>query len=217
MLKAGKILVALISLSAVGVLAGGAGQKAGHTGFLKNYAQLKPDPKVDGALRYVNPKRNLKQYDRFLIDPIAVYFAPAAKGAGIDPAKLKELTDSFRSELEKALTKNYKVVSAPGKGVMRLRIAITDVDESEPLLNIHPFMKLTGAGLGGASMEGEGIDSLTGERIGAIVETRSGDRMSLGSGLSRMGHAKQVMRYWVERFLKNLNKAHGYKSSTAAQ
>ncbi len=41
--------------------------------------------------------------------------------------------------------------------------------------------------------------------------------MSLGSGLSRMGHAKQVMRYWVERFLKNLNKAHGYKSSTAAQ
>jgi len=66
-------------------------------------------------------------------------------------------------------------------------------------------------------MEGEGIDSLTGERIGAIVETRSGDRMSLSSGLSRMGHAKQVMRYWVERFLKNLNKAHGYKSSTAAQ
>ena len=41
MRKSGKILVALISLSAVGVLAGGAGQKADHTGFLKNYAQLK--------------------------------------------------------------------------------------------------------------------------------------------------------------------------------
>ena len=220
MRKAGKILVALISLSAVGVLAGGAGQagqKAGHTGFLKNYAQLKPDPQVDGALRYVNPKRNLKQYDRFMIDPIAVYFAPGAKGAGIDPAKLKELTDYFRSELVKALTKNYRVVSGPGEGVMRLRIAITDVEESEPLLNIPPAMKLTGAGLGGASMEAEGIDSLTGERIGAIVETRSGNRISVAAGLSRMGHAKQVMRYWVERFLKNLNKAHGYKSSTAAQ
>ena len=82
MLKAGKILVALISLSAVGVLAGGAGQKAGHTGFLKNYAQLKPDPKVDGALRYVNPKRNLKQYDRFLIDPIAVYLARPPRAPG---------------------------------------------------------------------------------------------------------------------------------------
>ncbi len=112
----------------------------------------------------------------------------------------------------KELTKNYRVVSAPGKGVMRLRIAITDVEESEPLLNIHPAMKLTGAGLGGASMEAEGIDSLTGERIGAIVETRSGNRISVAAGLSRMGHAKQVMRYWVERFLKNLNKAHGYKS-----
>jgi len=41
MRKSGKILVALISLSAVGVLARGAGQRADHTGFLKNYAQLK--------------------------------------------------------------------------------------------------------------------------------------------------------------------------------
>jgi len=194
--------MALISLFVVGALAGCGGGKVGQSGFLKNYAQLKPDPKVDGALRYVNPKKNLKQYDRFLINPIAVYFAPGAKGAGIDPAKLKELTDYFRSELVKGLTKNYRVVSAPGKGVMRLRIAITDVEESEPLLNIHPAMKLTGAGLGGASMEAEGIDSLTGERIGAIVETRSGNRISVAAGLSRMGHAKQVMRYWVERFLR---------------
>ncbi len=211
MRKAGKILVALVSLSAVAAPAGFAGQKADHTGFLKNYAQLKPDPQVDGALRYVNPRVNLKAYNKFIVDPIAVYFAPGAKAAGIDPAKLKELTDYFRSELVKALNQNSRVVSAPGKGVMRLRAAITDVEESEPLLNIHPLMKLTGAGLGGASMEAEGIDSLSGERIGAIVETRSGDRMSLGSGLSRLSHAKQVMRYWVERFLKNLNKAHGYK------
>ena len=95
---------------------------------------------------------------------------------------------------------------------MRLRIAITDVEETEPLLNIHPAMKLTGAGLGGASMEAEGVDSNTGKRIGAIVETRSGNRMSLAPGLSRLGHAKQVIRYWIERFLQNLNKAHGYKS-----
>jgi hypothetical protein len=209
---AGKFAVALMSISVVGALAGCASQNVGHSGFLQNYAQLKPDPKVDGALRYLNPTKNLKQYDRFIIDPIAVYFAPGAKGAGIDPAKLKELTDYFRSEIVKELTKNYRVVSAPGKGVMLLRIAITDVEESEPLLNIHPAMKLTGAGLGGASMEAEGIDSLTGQRIGAIVETRSGDRMSLAPGLSRLGHAKQVIRYWVERFLKNLNKAHGYKS-----
>ncbi len=212
MRNAGKFALVLMSISVVSALAGCASQNVGHSGFLQNYAQLKPDPKVDGALRYLNPTKNLKQYDRFIIDPIAVYFAPGAKGAGIDPTKLKELTDYFRSEIVKALTKNYRVVSAPGKGVMLLRIAITDVEESEPLLNIHPAMKLSGAGLGGASMEAEGVDSNTGERIGAIVETRSGNRISVSAGLSRLGHAKQVIRYWVERFLKNLDKAHGYKS-----
>ena len=214
MRKAGKFVVALLSISLVSALAGCASQKVGYSGFLQNYAQLKPDPKVDGALRYLNPAKSLKQYDKFIIDPIAVYFARRKNrsGAGIDPAKLKILTDYFYVELHKALSKNYKVVGASGRGVMRLRVAITDVEESEPLLNIHPAMKLSGIGLGGASMEAEGVDSNTGERIGAIVETRSGNRMSLAPGLSRLGHAKQVIRYWIERFLKNLNKAHGYKS-----
>ncbi len=214
MRNASKFAVVLMSISVVSAVAGCASQKVGHSGFLQNYAQLKPDPQVDGALRYLNPKKNLKQYDKFIIDPIAVYFARREKrsGAGIDPAKLKILTDYFYVELHNALSKNYKVVGAPGRGVMLLRIAITDVEESEPLLNIHPAMKMSGAGLGGASMEAEGVDSNTGERIGAIVETRSGNRMSITAGLSRLGHAKQVIRYWVERFLKNLDKAHGYKS-----
>ncbi len=82
MRKAGKILVALVSLSAVAAPAGFAGQKADHTGFLKNYAQLKPDPQVDGALRYVNPRVNLKAYTKFIVDPIAVYFVPGAKAPG---------------------------------------------------------------------------------------------------------------------------------------
>ena len=207
-----KTVVVILSLFLCASLVACGTGDVGRSGFLRDYAQLKPDPQVDGALRYENPNKSLKQYDKFMIDPIAVQFATRAKGAAIDPAKLKELTDYFHGELVKGLSKNYRVVKAPGRGVMRIRAAITDIEQTEPLLNTHPAMKLTGAGLGGASMEAEGLDSLTGERIGAIVESRTGDRLSLTSGLSRLGHAKQVMRYWVKRFVNNLNKAHGYKA-----
>ncbi len=58
-------------------------------------------------------------------------------------------------------------------------------------------------------MEGEAIDSMTGERILAVVETREGERFSF-EGLGPFDHAKQVMRYWANRFVERLDKAHGY-------
>ena len=47
------------------------------------------------------------------------------------------------------------------------------------------------------SMDGEAIDSVTGERILAIVETREGERFSF-EGLGPFDHAKQAMRHWVK-------------------
>lgn len=202
-----RISATVISLALCVFMTACAGETAKQTGFLKNYEQLKPDPAVDGALRYVNPKGYT--YKQFMIDPIAVYFASNAKGSGIDPEKLTELTRYFRGELIKRLSKNYSVVKNKGKGVARIRLAITDVEETDPLLNIHPAMKLTGAGLGGASMEGEITDSVSGRRLGAIVESRSGDRMAFSAGFSRLGHAKQVIDYWINRFVTNLDKAQG--------
>ena len=202
-----RIAVTIVSVALCLFVTACASEKAMRTGFLKNYGQLKSDPAVGGALRYVSPSGYT--YKQFMIDPIAVYFAANAKGSGIDPEKLTVLTRYFRDNLTKRLRKNYRVVRAKGRGVARIRIAITDVEETDPLLNIHPAMKLTGAGLGGASMEGELVDSLSGRRLGAIVETRSGDRLAMAAGLSRLGHAKQVIDYWINRFVTNLDRAQG--------
>jgi len=79
------------------------------------------------------------------------------------------------------------------------------------LLNIHPGTKLTGAGLDGASMEAEALDSVTMELIAAVVETQKGSRLSMSAGLSKFGHAKEVMKGWVERFVKRLDAANSGK------
>ncbi len=109
------------------------------------------------------------------------------------------------------MSKRYQVVQKPGPGVLRLRVAITGIEKTTPILNIHPAMKISGIGLGGASMEAEAIDSRGGERVGAVVDSREGSRASIGAGLQTFGHAKEVMDFWVERFIKNLDKAHGEK------
>jgi hypothetical protein len=161
-------------------------------------------------MEYKHPTSGLRDYDKFMIDPVIVHFAPNAKGTAIDPSKVKQLTDYAAAELHKSLSARYQVVSASGPGVLRLRLALTDIKKTTPAMSIHPATKLSGVGLGGASMEAEAIDSKTGERVLAVVDTRVGDRFAVSAGLDPLGHAKQVIRRWAERFLKRIDKAHGY-------
>ena len=57
------------------------------------------------------------------------------------------------------------------------------------------------------SMEGEVIDSQTGEQIGAVIQTQKGSRLSL-AGVKKWGDAKAVMDEWAKRFRKRLDEAH---------
>ena len=202
-------MVVLAAMSS-GLLTGCQAQKAAYSGFLGDYSKLRPSPEVEDALYYQSPGKSLRDYDKFIIDPVLVHFAPNAKGTALDPTKLKKVTDYVYDEAVKALSVRYTVVTAPGPGVLRIRAALTDIKKTTPAMNIHPATKLSGLGLGGASMEAEALDSQTGVRVFAVVDTRQGDRLSIGPGLDPLGHAKQVVRHWVERFVTRVDTAHGY-------
>lgn len=202
-------ITAILVLALVG---GCAGDPTKNSGFLSDYSQLKPDPKFDNMLRWQDPNANLAKYDKFIVDPVLVHFAPNAKGVGLDPADLAELTAFANKTFSEKLEKDFKVVSSAGPDTLRLRLAITGIEKTTPLLNIHPAMKLSGVGLGGASGEGEAIDSVTGQRVIAGVESRMGNRIALAAGLTSLGHAKQVIEVWADRFVDVMKNAHGIKS-----
>jgi hypothetical protein len=174
------------------------------SGFLTGYSQLAVDPAFDDALRYQDKAVDLSKYSKIIVEPVVVHFAPNAKGTALEPARIKEVTDYFNQKISEGLPKlNLAPATQPGPGTLRLRAAITGIDKTVPIANIHPAMKLTGLGLGGASMEAEMLDSVTSKRVIAIVESRQGERLSFSAGLQTLGHAKQVIDYWVERAIKN--------------
>lgn len=200
------------SLMIAAVLAGCSGApKVTGSGFLPDYSLLQPDP-ADGVLRWSAPSGKLKQYKQFIIDPVVVHFSPDAKGTAIDPTQLKELSDYFHTQVVKTLTKTerYQVVAASGPGVARVRIAITDISKTVPVANIHPAMKLSGIGLGGAAMEAQVVDSASEERLAMVMDSESGGRLGVVAGLQTYGHARQVMDGWAERFVKRLDAIHGH-------
>ena len=188
------------------LLVGGCGsKKLVTTGFLSDYSRL--EAKSGTSMRYIKPGA-LRNYSKFIVDPVAIHFHSRAKGKKTKSEDLRTLQKYMYDAVVKSLSSGYQVAYRPGPGVARLRIALTDVKKSSPVLNAIPQTKLVGLGLGSASMEAEMVDSQTGEQIGAVVESQVGKRLSL-KGLSTWGDAKAVMDDWAKRLRKRIDEAHG--------
>ena len=69
-------------------------------------------------MRYEDASVNLKSYDKFIIDPVIVHFAPNAEGVAINPTDLKVLTDYFHSTTVQNLSANFQLINQPGPGVL---------------------------------------------------------------------------------------------------
>ncbi len=131
----------------------------------------------------------------------------ARKSSELDRSTQTALANYFHNAIVNTVGDRYEIVSQPAPGVALLRIAITDIESSAASLTLLPHFQISGAGLGGASMEAELLDSQSREQIGAVIERQKGSRFSLDS-VTQWGDAKSVMDDWANRFRKRIDEAH---------
>lgn len=177
-----------------------------QTGYLSDYSKL--EMKEEGLINYVSD--SVGEYDKFIIEPVAILFEIDPEVSGLTTEDIDELKTHFVTKLTDELTSDdgYEIVTEPGPGVARLRLGLTQVEESIGVLNVTIYTKVTGLGLGGASAEGEAVDSVTGEQIAAMVRWGSGSRIAR-AGLTDLGDAKLAIDKWTRDMRKNLDRVHG--------
>ncbi len=207
--------MAIITMIVAGCAASGM-KDVTKTGFLDDYSQLKPGGDDRAALVYIKPGAQLKPYTKLMFDRITVMLSEQAEYKAVDPSVLKELTDYYQSAIFKALKGGYEIVDKPGSGVLRVRVAITELKPSKPLANtmstiIPVGIVVAGAtkattgdnlGTGEAGTEFEMLDSVSGERLAAAVDRRQG-----GKGVFRgeWEDTKDAFNYWAQTFRKRLD------------
>ncbi|MDH3289117.1 MAG: DUF3313 domain-containing protein [Betaproteobacteria bacterium] len=101
-----------------------------QSGFLSDYARLKPVPWGEGIECWHDPNLKPKNYDKVLVSRIVVSLAPPKNKDAentIDPTDLKILTDYFHDALVKALKPQMQIADKAGPGVVVMRIALTDL------------------------------------------------------------------------------------------
>ena len=191
----------------IAVVCGCGGVNQNRTGFLSDYSKLRAAS--DESYRYVD-EQAVDKYSGFIVDKVEVHFFAGAsaikeKSEGkITEQELKDLTNYFHSAIVKAISDSgRKVVHQAGPGVARIRVALTDIEETSAL-NVLPQVSLLGAGVGGAAMEAEVVDSVSGKQIGAVVESRKGSRVPF-TNLGDWGTAKGIMDHWANRVKEKLD------------
>ncbi len=201
-----------------------------QSGFMSNYEGFKTKEWSDGALIYMKPGTDLKalaKYNKLMIVPPEVWYGKSASYQGINPDELKYVTDGLVSKIKATFEPEYQVVDKPGKDVLLIRSAITGVERKYPersgigyipIALLIEATKSAAASTQGeeiivykASLEAEVFDSVSGELVAAIIDTRESDKESVAEGAKNIKMVDNVLDYWVARFKKNWDVAHGKK------
>jgi len=197
------------------------------SGFLGDYSGLTPDPKNGDLLLYEKDRPALSKYNKFIFDPVTIYLLPAAQDRGIDPDDLERLAKYFHDAVTDELKKSgrYEIVDTPGPDVLVLNVAITNLEPTGRKTNVAvtgaavaaSVATVPGIGLavprlsvGKVGIEGELLDSTSGERQVAFVTSKGGRRWFSGlRGFKKWADIEAAFRSWAKNFRERLDEVHG--------
>lgn len=108
---------------------------------------FQPNPKVPGQMIYLKPGVDLKQYHAVILEPLSFLERQTDGNWQLLVSGEKNKIDSYyRMSMETALRKEkIKVVTEPGPGVARLRVAVTGFQQDKPGLSVTDILPIKAA------------------------------------------------------------------------
>ena len=191
------IVLAVIAIALTTAGCGGKHRKP--TGFLSDYSKLVEES--GSIMRYMN-EAALNKYSGFIVDPIQTRIDDPDRT--LSDEDIADLTSYMYDKVVEAIKKSDdRIAYRPAADVARLRIAFTDIGKSHPI-SILPYSSIAGFGIGGASAEAELVDSMTGQQIAAVVQSKEGQSKIPFTTLGDWTAAKQTIDTWAKNLEKRL-------------
>ncbi|MCX6955178.1 MAG: DUF3313 domain-containing protein [Verrucomicrobia bacterium] len=177
-------------------LFGGCAHLSNHSsGFLESYEHLKPDPKDSHRLVYERTDWKKPDYTSVLLEP-AVVRLTAEDQKKVTAQEITDLAAYNDQALRKAFAKEWKIVTAPEAGTLRVRSAITGVDLSNPALNVVTSLVVCPVDNGGVSVEYEVRDAASGEQLVALAGFTNATPLEGLWAFTRFGQAHYAIDHW---------------------
>ncbi len=181
------------------------------TGFLGNYNQLSAtNDSSKVLLRYVDTTAPWSSYTKIRIEPVTFW---AAADSSVPLPVQQQLTDYAYQQITADIkAAGIPIVADDGPGVVVVRMALTDATSATPGLRtisvVVPQARVLSLGVkavtgqtafaGSVQSEGEVLDSVTGKRIAAWVDRRTGGASISNANVWQWGDAENVINFWAQ-------------------
>ena len=194
-------------------------RKTSTTTFLGDYSMLKEGGDGKALLYYINPEADIKAYNAVMMDPVKLYASGKHEMKKLTPEDRQLILNYADAKIREQLAKDYKLVNSPGRGVMHLRVAITEAEDANVTLDTISTIVPIGLALGGltalgtgewgftgsAGVEVEMLDSQSGKRLFAAVDRRTGAKVTgKGDKFDDWRTVKNSLDYWANKLRERL-------------
>lgn len=190
------------------------------SGVFDDYSRLQPGGTGDIAFVYRNPAAQWTTYDAVLLEPVTLWRSGRDSLAPIPEADLLQLVTRFDGAIRQRLGAGFRLVDEPGRGVLRIRLAITAAHESDKGLDVLTATP-EGAPAGGdahvgaelmkfidvAAIEGEIRDATTDELLAQGVDRRKPD----APHFTTWAELDRALAFWADRVCTRLEKRTGHR------
>lgn len=187
---------------------------ADMSGFLDDYSLLRPGTTGEVAMVYRNPKAEWTSYQAVLLEPVTLWRSGRKSLDAVPEEDLLRLVDDLEGAVRRRLGEGFRMVDAPGPGVMRIRLAITEARASDPILDVlraharanqapatGPLHPETRRFIEHAAIEGEIRDANTDALLAAGVDRR---RREGAQPIDTWAEVDRAIDFWAERVCTRL-------------
>ncbi len=169
------------------------GQEMMQSGFLSDYSQLRKVTDSTADYRYIAPgaEDKLAEYGAVMVDQPEFFIAANSPYRGVKARQLDVLGGILRDGFSTGLAKEYFIVERPGESVLYVRAAMSNIKLKRAKMGVTDYVPVglatmpirraattdisKKAILSGMVFELEVFDSVTGERLFAMIDSRGAD------------------------------------------
>jgi Protein of unknown function (DUF3313) len=205
----------LTLFAAVTALLGGCVQKPAQPDVI-NVSGLIPitDTRTPGVRAYRAPNLDRSKYHGLYVEPTTLSAGADAGFGDVSLADRQRIADKLTEEMQRVLASNFRILTAPGPGVVRLQMTLIGINESKPLLS--EALRLTPVGLvmsaahaagdkpaaftGSINMAAVAYDSGTGQVLAAWQGVFAPSATDLTSGVTSLRAAELSTTRAAEAF-----------------
>ena len=163
-------------------------------GFLKDYSKLEADADRPGNWIWHKQGVDMRVYDRLIIEAVQVIPDSESTVGEYGPEKLKKAATYFHQVMVEKVDPFYTTVETPAVNVLRVKIALTDM------------VPASGETPGGAAIEFEISDSITGDSLAAGVLRITGSIAGTGEVKEEWRHVDGAFQEWAAGLLDYMDR-----------